>query len=152
MAEVTKSARVVAAAEMAEVVGPQQQHLIPCVTRETCGSEGISAAMVNMVPGKVALAHYHAHSETVVVCLSGRAVTLIGPDLVPYEHGPGEFLYIPEGVVHVAVNHSATESLVALDIRTDPQFSADLVLTPEYDAPAAEVAARLWRDNASVRA
>jgi uncharacterized RmlC-like cupin family protein len=143
MENIAKSARVVAAVDVAEVVGPQEQHLLPCITRDTCGAEGISAAMVNMAPGKVALAHYHAHSETVVVCLTGRAVTLVGPELTPYVHGPGEFLYIPEGVVHVAVNLSDTEGLVALDIRTDPLFSHDLILTPEFDELAATVAARL---------
>lgn len=148
MESVSKTVRVVAAADVAEVVGPQEQHLLPCITQETCGAEGISAAMVNMAPGKVARAHYHAHSETVVACLTGRAVTLIGPELTPYFHGPRELLYIPEGVVHVAVNLSDTDGLIALDIRTDPLFSNDLILTPEFDAAALEVAARLRRELA----
>ncbi|WP_433192842.1 cupin domain-containing protein [Nocardia sp. CA-107356] len=124
--------------------------MLPCITRDTCGADGISAAIVNMAPGKVARAHYHAHSETIVYCVTGRAVTLIGPELEPYVHGPGELLYIPEGVVHVAVNLSDTEGVVALDIRTDPLFSHDLVLTPEFDAAAVEVAARLRQELARV--
>lgn len=150
MGNIAKAVRVVAAADVAEVVGPQEQHLLPCITRDTCGAEGISAAMVNMAPGKVARAHYHARSETIVFCVTGRAVTLIGPELEPYVHGPGEFLYIPEGVVHVAVNLSDTEGLVAVDVRTDPLFSDDLVLTPEFDAAAVEIAARLRQELARV--
>ncbi|WP_327109719.1 cupin domain-containing protein [Nocardia sp. NBC_01730] len=148
MNDVVKTVRVIAAAERAETIGPHGQHLVPCVTKETCGAEGISAAMVNMAPGKVAKAHFHAHSETIVVCLRGRAATLIGPELTPHVHGPGEFLYVPEGVVHVAVNLSDTEDLVAVDIRTDPLFSDDLVLVPEYDAAAADIAVRLRRELA----
>jgi uncharacterized RmlC-like cupin family protein len=148
MKDIVKTARVVTAAERATTIGPHGQHLIPCVTQETCGAEGISAAMVNMAPGKVASAHFHAHSETIVMCLRGWAATLIGPDLTPHVHGPGEFLYVPEGVVHVAVNLSATDDLVAVDIRTDPLFSDDLVLVPEFDAQAAGIAAALRREFA----
>ncbi|GGL27685.1 cupin domain-containing protein [Nocardia jinanensis] len=149
MKDLVNPARVVSAADIQEVVGPQNQLLVPCVTSETCGARAISAGLVNMPPGKISLAHYHAHSETIVVCTRGRAATLVGPDLVPHEHGPDEFLYIPAGVVHVAVNLSDTDDLVALDIRTDPKFSEDLILAPEFDAAAAEIAARLWRERAA---
>ncbi|WP_328389105.1 cupin domain-containing protein [Nocardia sp. NBC_00416] len=149
MKDLVKSARVVSSSDIEEIVAPHNQFLVPCVTSDTCGAEAISAGLVNMPPGKVARAHYHAHSETIVVCTRGHAATLIGPDLVPHPHGPGEFLYIPPGVVHVAVNLSDTADLVALDIRTDPKFSEDMVLTPEFDAAAAEIAARLQRERAA---
>ncbi|WP_416563958.1 cupin domain-containing protein [Nocardia testacea] len=149
MKDLVNPARVVSATDIEEVVGPQNQFLVPCVTSETCGTEAISAGLVNMPPGKISRAHYHAHSETIVVCTRGTAATLIGPDLVPHVHGPGEFLYIPAGVVHVAVNLSDADDLVALDIRTDPKFSEDLILTPEFDEAAAEIAARLQRERAA---
>ncbi|WP_162272701.1 cupin domain-containing protein [Nocardia lijiangensis] len=147
-----KTARVIAAADHAMTVGSHGQHLIPCVTTETCGAEGISAAMITMAPGKVAAAHYHAHSETIVLCLQGRAATLVGPELTPLLHGPGEFLYIPKSIVPVAVNLSDTEELTAVDIRTDPLFTDDLVLAPEYDAEAADIAVRLRRELAVAHA
>ncbi|WP_433760296.1 cupin domain-containing protein [Nocardia sp. CA-135398] len=149
---VSKAVRVIAAADMAEKIGRQGQHLVPCVTRETSGSHGISAGMVNMAPGKASRAHYHAHSEIIVICLQGTAATLIGPELTPHLHGPGEFIYIPEGVVHVAVNLSETEELVAVEMRTDPMFNEDVVLTPEFDGRVAEVVARVRRDPAMVSA
>lgn len=142
----TKHVRVFRPADSAEILGRQGQHLIPCVTTETCGAEGISAGMVHMPPGKASKAHYHAHSEIVVVCLRGTAATLIGPQLTPHIHGPGEFIFIPEGVVHVAVNLSDTEELVAVEMRTDPNFDDDVVLTPEYEAALPDVVARLRRD------
>lgn len=149
MKDLISTARVISTADVQEVVGPHGQFLVPYVTSDTCGAAAISAGLVNMPPGKVARAHYHAHSETIVVCTRGHAATLIGPDLVPYEHGPGEFLYVPPGVVHIAVNLSDTDEVVALDIRTDPKFSEDLILTPEFDEAAAEVAARLRRERAA---
>lgn len=103
-----------------------------------------------MPPGKVSRAHYHAHSEIIVVCLRGHAATLVGPNLTPYVHGPGEFVYIPEGVVHVGVNLSETEDLVAVEMRTDPMFNDDVVLTPDYDSAVVDAVARLRRDLTTV--
>lgn len=146
MVNSVKHVRVFRPADSAEVLGRQGQHLIPCVTTETCGAEGISAGLVHMPPGKTSKAHYHAHSEIVVVCLRGTAATLIGPRLTPHIHGPGEFIFIPDGVVHVAVNLSDTEELVAAEMRTDPHFDDDVVLTPEFEAAVPDVVARLRRD------
>ncbi|WP_084497338.1 cupin domain-containing protein [Nocardia amamiensis] len=146
MKSAVKQVRVISPSDSAETIGRQRQRLVPCVTTETCGATGISAGMVNMAPAAVSRAHYHAHSEIVVVCLRGSAVTLVGPDLTPYFHGPGEFIYIPDGVVHVAVNLADADDLVALEMRTDPLFNDDVVLTPEYDARVPEVVARLRRD------
>lgn len=145
MKSAVKHVRVIKPSDAAETIGRQRQRLIPCITTETCGATGISAGMVNMAPGAMSKAHYHAHSEIVVVCLRGRAATLIGPELTPYFHGPGEFIYIPDGVVHVAVNLDDAEDLVAVEMRTDPLFNDDVVLTPEYDAHVPEAVARLRR-------
>lgn len=140
-----KSALVARPLDSAAVIGRQGQNLIPCITRSTCGATNISAGLVNMPPGRSSKAHYHSHSEIVVVCLEGYAATLIGPDLVPHFHGPGEFMFIPEGVIHVAVNLSGTENLIAVEMRTDPEFDDDVVLTPEYEGRAQALAAGLRR-------
>jgi uncharacterized RmlC-like cupin family protein len=144
-----KSVVVVRQQESAAIIGPQDQRLIPCITSKVCGTTGISAGMVRMPPGTVSKAHYHADSEIIVMCLRGRAATLIGPQLTPYLHGPGEFLYVPEGVVHVAVNLSDTDELHAVEMRTDPGFNDDVVLTPTYDSPVPELAALLRHTQAS---
>jgi uncharacterized RmlC-like cupin family protein len=144
-----KSVVVVRHQESAAVIGPQNQRLIPCITSNVCGTTGISAGMVRMPPGAVSKAHFHAHSEIVVMCMRGRAATLIGPQLTPYLHGPGEFIYVPEGIVHVAVNLSDTEELQAVEMRTDPGFNDDVVLTPTYDNLVPELAALLRHTQAS---
>lgn len=149
MVHTAKYARVIRPNDFTELVGRQGQHIIPCVTTETCGSEGISAGLVTMPPGKASKAHYHAHSEIIVVCFRGWAATLIGPQLTPHIHGPGEFVFIPDGVVHVAVNLSDTEDLLAVEMRTDPRFDDDVVLTPEYEPDVPDIVARLRREHSA---
>ncbi len=131
------------------IMGAQGQHLIPTITQDMCGSTGLSACMVSMPPGTKSQAHVHRNSEIIVVCIEGFAATLIGPELEPVFHGPGEFIYIPEGVMHVAVNLSATERSIAMEVRTDPHLNVDVVLTPEYETRAEEIATRLRSRYAS---
>ena len=131
------------------VVGSQGQYLIPTITQDMCGATGLSACMVLMPPGTASQAHVHRNTEIIVVCIEGFAATLIGAELEPVFHGPGEFIYIPEGVVHVAVNLSATERAVGMEVRTDPHLDVDVVCTPEYQTHAEEIAARLRSGYAS---
>ncbi len=125
------------------VVGPQGQFLIPTITQEMCGTTGLSSCMVLMPPGTESQAHLHETSEIIVVCVEGYAATLIGPELEPVFHGPGEFCYVPEGVMHVAVNLSPTERAIGLEVRTDPHLNEDVVLTPEYQDRAVKISADL---------
>ncbi len=131
------------------VVGAQGQYLIPTITQDMCGSTGLSACMVLMPPGTASQAHVHLNTEIIVVCIEGFAATLIGENLEPVFHGPGEFIYIPEGVVHVAVNLSGTERAVGMEVRTDPQLDVDVVCTPEHQTRAEEIAAGLRSRYAS---
>ncbi|MBY5827912.1 cupin domain-containing protein [Rhizobium leguminosarum] len=131
------------------IFGPQGQRLIPTITQEMCGCTGLSACLVFMPPGRIARPHFHARSDIIVMVLEGFAASLIGPDLEPVFHGPGEFIYIPEGVVHVAVNLSTQSRLIAVEARTDPKFNEDVVLSSEYDERASEIVADLHRMFAS---
>ena len=129
---------------MAESVhSAQGQLLIPLITNQSCGAEGISAGMVVMPPCRSSKAHLHHHSEIIVICIEGCAATLVGPEMKPILHGPGEFIYIPEGMVHAAVNLSSENRLIAIEVRTDPQFNEDVVLAPELDAEVEKIAAEL---------
>jgi uncharacterized RmlC-like cupin family protein len=47
--------------------------------------------------------------------------------------GPGDFLYIPDGVPHVVANASDTEPAVAVLARTDPGEQEDVTPLPELD-------------------
>jgi uncharacterized RmlC-like cupin family protein len=46
---------------------------------------------------------------------------------------PGDYLYIPAGVAHVAVNRTATPA-VFVGARTDPNEQESVVLRPDLDA------------------
>ncbi len=122
------------------IVGPQGQQLVPCVTTESCGSTDLSAGMVVMPPATNSLLHHHVHTNIVVMCVRGWAATLIGPELQPRFHGPGEFIYVPAGVLHMAVNLSVSDALVAVEVRTDPNFNDDVVVAADGQVEATAVA------------
>jgi len=129
--------------------GAQGQRLMPTITQEMCGSTGLSACMVYMPPGRIAKPHLHERNDIIVIVIEGYAATLIGPELTPTFHGPGEFIFIPEGVIHVAVNLSTTERLIAIEVRTDPKFNEDVVILPEHDENTAKVVAELHKKYAA---
>jgi len=141
-------ARVVSLVEIESVVGAHQQTLAPVITRNSVGAERLSAGAVFMRPGWMSRPHIHERSEIVVMCLRGWAATLVGPDMTPHLHGPGEFAYIPPGVLHVGVNLSRRSSLLALEVRTDPTFHDDMVVVDDYEQ-AARAAVAALQDRAA---
>jgi uncharacterized RmlC-like cupin family protein len=57
-----------------------------------------------------------------------------GEGLAEYERvGAGDFVYIPAGVPHLPANRSATQPLIAVVARTDPNEQESVVLLPELD-------------------
>jgi uncharacterized RmlC-like cupin family protein len=138
-----KTVTVISAKDAEGVFGPQGQQLVPVVSTPQSGSSAISACVVHMPPGRISRPHYHDHSEIIVVCVEGYAATLTGPEQTPVFHGPGEFIYIPEGVIHTAVNLSTDNRLIAFETRTDPMFNEDVIMSPEVVATAEKVAAEL---------
>lgn len=68
--------------------------------------------------------------------VAGKALTLVGNDLIPYVHAAGEFIFVPAGVLHMAVNLNSSSPLTAVEVRTDPQFNDDVVLCPDRDDEA----------------
>jgi uncharacterized RmlC-like cupin family protein len=130
------------------IFGAQGQRLIPMITQAKSGSTGLSSCMVYMPPGRAARAHLHAESDIIVTVIEGYAASLIGPDFEPVFHGPGESIFIPEGVMHVAVNLSTTNRLIALEVRTDPTFNDDVVPLPEYEERAEKAVAQLQKQYA----
>src|SRR5690242_6361490 len=118
-----------------------------------------------MPPGKVAKPHIHAKSETIVFIVEGWVATIYdhGGALKTMYHGPGDFLFIPEGIIHLGVNLSTCNRAVFAEVRTEKQYNEDVVLQPEYtsrvEALAAELQAKFmagtldlpegWRDSLS---
>lgn len=127
------------------IEGVQGQLLMPTIGQQSCGTTGLSACMVYMPPGRVARPHLHAKSDIVVMVLEGFAATLVGPELSPVFHGPGEFIYVPEGIAHVAVNLSTERRLVAVEARTEPTINSDVVLVPEVEDESAVIVSDLQK-------
>jgi uncharacterized RmlC-like cupin family protein len=104
------------------------------VSRSVCGSTGLSLSYVVVPPGAASEPHWHDGYETAIYQLSGRVETRFGPELeeAVVTEG-GDFLFVPPGVPHQAVNLSETEPAVALIARNDARDAERVVA---YEAPS----------------
>jgi uncharacterized RmlC-like cupin family protein len=90
------------------------------VSGDTCGSTGLAMHLVVVPPGASAEPHYHDGYETAIYQLEGQVETRYGERLErSVVTRAGDFLYVPPGVPHQAVNLSETEPAVALIARND---------------------------------
>ncbi len=105
------------------------------ISAESVGARAIWLGMIYIPPGGRTKAHYHEEHETALYVVSGEADQWYGEDLSQHEVvRAGDYLYIPAGVSHVAVNRSETEPLIVVGARTDPNEQESVVLQPELDA------------------
>jgi uncharacterized RmlC-like cupin family protein len=114
------TARVQAIRPDREVASRQKLPYFIGVYGQTVGSTGLSMHLVVIPPGAKAEPHRHVGYETGIYVLEGRVLTRWGERL---EHEvvsePGDFLFVPPGVPHVAVNLSATTPARAVIARDD---------------------------------
>jgi uncharacterized RmlC-like cupin family protein len=91
------------------------------ISGQTVQATGLSMHLVVIPPGARAEPHVHIGYETGIYVLEGVVCTRWGPQL---EHEvvskAGEFLFVPPGVPHEAINLSATEPARAVVARNDP--------------------------------
>jgi uncharacterized RmlC-like cupin family protein len=88
-----------------------------------------------VAPGAATGAHHHGPQETVLYVIEGRARYRWGDRLEhEMEAGPGDFVFIPAGVVHQEINASDEEPTVWAVVRSgqDPV----VVNLPELDSIA----------------
>jgi uncharacterized RmlC-like cupin family protein len=101
------------------------------VSASVCGARGLSLSYVVVPPGAVSEPHYHDGYETAIYQLEGQVETRYGPELAEsVVTGPGDFLFVPPGVPHQAVNLSATERAVAIIARNDSNDAERVVPWP----------------------
>jgi uncharacterized RmlC-like cupin family protein len=90
------------------------------ISGETVGAKGLAMHVVVIPPGARAAPHVHVGYETGIYVLAGRVRTRWGKHL---EHEvvsePGDFLFVPPGVPHEAINLSDTEPARAIVARND---------------------------------
>ena len=107
----------------------------PGISAETVRSQGLFLGEVTLPPGKRTKAHVHEHHETAMYFLTGGAVELYtGIDLEKRDVlRPGDYLYVPANVLHVAVNRTDVPA-VFIGSRTEATINESVVLYPEKDA------------------
>jgi uncharacterized RmlC-like cupin family protein len=115
--------------------GKQGLDYSPGVSAETVGARALWLGSVTLPPGGRTQAHIHERHESAFYMVSGDEVELwTGEELQQREVArPGDYLYIPAGVPHVAVNRSATPAFF-VGARTDPHEQESVVLRPDLDA------------------
>jgi uncharacterized RmlC-like cupin family protein len=105
------------------------------VSAETVGAAAIWLGEVTLPAGARTSAHRHDGHETAMLMTGGREIELwSGVGLAHRDHmRPGDYVFVPAGVPHVAVNRSA-EPATFLGARNDPAANESVVLMPELDA------------------
>jgi uncharacterized RmlC-like cupin family protein len=98
---------------------------------DTVGATGLSMHLVVIPPGARAQPHIHVGYETGIYVLEGTVLTRWG-DALEHEvvSRAGEFLFIPPGVPHEAMNLSDTEPARAVVARNDPAEQDKVVPMP----------------------
>ena len=132
--ETTDAGEVRAVRPAAEVLTKQRLPYFVGISGATVGAQGLSMHMVVIPPGARAEPHAHRGYETAIFVLEGRVETRWGEGLrrsVVSE--PGDFLFIPPGVPHEAINLSATAPARAIVSRNDPAEQDNVV---PYAPPA----------------
>jgi len=105
-----------------EVLTRQQLPYFVGLSGDTVGATGLSMHLVVIPPGARAQPHSHRGHETGIYVLEGRVETRWGPGLAAsVVSEAGDFLFIPPGVPHEAINLSATEPARAIVSRNDPR-------------------------------
>ena len=111
-----------------EVVTRQKLPYFVGISGETVGARGLSMHMVVIPPGARAEPHAHRGYETGIYVLEGRVETRWGERLEQSVISEaGDFLFIPPGVPHEAINLSATEPARAIVARNDPAEQDNVV-------------------------
>jgi uncharacterized RmlC-like cupin family protein len=104
-----------------EVMTRQRLPYFIGISGQTVGASGLSMHLVVIPPGARAEPHIHVGYETGIYVLEGTVCTRWGSALEnEVVSRAGEFLFIPPGIPHEAINLSATEPARAVVARNDP--------------------------------
>lgn len=115
----------------AEVPTRQRLPYFVGVSGQSAGAVGLSMHLVVIPPGARSEPHSHRGHETAIYVLEGRVETRWGEGLAQsVVSEPGDFLFIPPGVPHQAINLSASEPARAVVARNDPAEQDNVVPYP----------------------
>lgn len=104
-----------------EVMTRQRLPYFVGISGSTVGAENLSMHLIVIPPGAHAEPHIHIGYETGIYVLQGTVLTRWGQALEnEVVSQAGDFLFVPPGVPHEAVNLSATEPARAVVARNHP--------------------------------
>jgi uncharacterized RmlC-like cupin family protein len=108
----------------------------PGISAETVGAKVLFLGIVTLPPEGRTKSHIHEHHESAFYMLSGDEVELWTGDQLEHKEvaRPGDYLFIPAKVPHVAVNRSKTTPAVFVGVRNEPTAQESVVMLPELDA------------------
>jgi uncharacterized RmlC-like cupin family protein len=110
-----------------EVMTRQRLPYFIGISGATAGTSGLSMSMVVIPPGGKSDPHYHEGYETAIYLIQGNVRTAYGAQLEKMAiNTTGDFLFIPPGVPHQAINMSETEPAYAIVARNDPNDSENV--------------------------
>jgi uncharacterized RmlC-like cupin family protein len=106
----------------------------PGVSAESVGATALWFGMVTLPPGRRTSAHVHERHESAFYVLSGEVELWTGDQLQHMEVAqPGDYLFIPMNVPHVAVNRG-NEAAVFIGARNEATAQESVAMRPELDA------------------
>jgi uncharacterized RmlC-like cupin family protein len=106
----------------------------PGISAETVGAKALFLGLVTLPPGGRTKSHVHEFHESAFYMLSGDEAELWTGERLEYKEvaRPGDFMFIPANVPHVAVNRSDTAA-VFVGVRNEATAQESVVLMPELD-------------------
>ncbi|MGV2828945.1 cupin domain-containing protein [Myxosarcina sp. GI1(2024)] len=111
-----------------EVMTRQKLSYFVGISGQTAGTKGLSMHLVVISPGATAAPHFHQGFETGIYVLEGQVETRYGKALEKScISQTGDFLFIPPGVPHTAINLSQTQPARAIVARNDPNEQENVV-------------------------
>ena len=107
----------------------------PGISAETVGSKAVFLGIVTIPPEGRTKAHFHEHHESAFYLMSGDEVELCTGERLEHREiaKPGDYLFIPAKVPHVAVNRGKTPA-VFVGVRNEPTAQESVVMLPALDA------------------
>jgi uncharacterized RmlC-like cupin family protein len=116
--------------------GKQGLDYTPGVSAQSVGSQAIWLGSVTLPPhGGRTKAHLHENHETALYLISGDEAELWSGEQLEHREivRAGDYVYIPAGVPHVAVNRSETPAAF-IAARTNPNEQESVLMRPELES------------------
>jgi uncharacterized RmlC-like cupin family protein len=120
----------------ASYVSKQGPEYTPGVSAETVGAKGLFLGVVTLAPGARTSSHVHERHESAFYMISGEEVEWWTGDELQHREvaHPGDYLFVPPNVPHVAVNRSKTVSAVFVGARNEPTAQESVVMRRELNS------------------